>query len=715
MLLRVLALGLAWYAVELVVVLATATAVDPGDALRAWLSLLPWQLALFAGIALLLALVVRVFAPAARTLGWLAIGAATFVFVGSRVVEGAFRTTTAIHAVAAAGALAVAIALLFAAAAACGGLLPRAMRRAWPAAMWVAISLLVIPFARSAGASIALGELPVREWPGFVSSASLLAAGIGAAAVLLAAALRGRAALALAICLATCVAARGRAQEVAPRPLPDIVYVVIDTLRDDYVGPQPGAASLTPNLDAIAAEGVRFRHAYSSANLTRYAMPGLLASTTERVVGMPLAPAARTLPVFLREAGYATAGVSANPFVSVHYGYGRGFDHFADPSDAPRFLVGSLLQLALGIDRHGLAYRLGLVGSDLYYEPADRLFARGARLFGAASRPAFLYLHAMDVHGPYLPPLDLLPSDYRPSDYLAYSEYLRIPRDEVASAAFAPVLANARARYAGGVRRADAAIGRLRAQLEASGRWDEALVWITADHGEAFGEHGFTGHGVASLAPPLIQVPLLLKLPRSWSEPPRVIDEPVSPIDVLPTTLALLGRPVPPDCFGAPLDAAVRGTAPPPARDLIAWYPAADGEHYAALRGSWQLALRIAPDGVRDRQLYDLATDPGTLRDVSSAHADLAAALEAAVDAHRAREARLALVPMRGGEVDPATRERLRALGYVDDPGRMSAPLYACVGTPPISRAFPGPGPSEEWQCFKEPAEVPMAASGPAR
>jgi arylsulfatase A-like enzyme len=158
-------------------------------------------------------------------------------------------------------------------------------------------------------------------------------------------------------------------------------------------------------------------------------MPGVLASSTERVLGTPLAPEARTLPMLLRDAGYATAGVSANPFVSAHYGYARGFDRFSDPSDAPTFLIGSMLQLLLGVDR-GMTYRLGLAGSDSFYEPAERVFARGLRVLEADPKPSFLYLHTMDVHGPYLPPHRFLPPGYRPGDYVGYSRFLRLSRDD---------------------------------------------------------------------------------------------------------------------------------------------------------------------------------------------------------------------------------------------------------------------------------------------
>jgi arylsulfatase len=446
---------------------------------------------------------------------------------------------------------------------------------------------------------------------------------------------------------------------------PDVVVVLIDALRDDHVGPQGDVRTLTPNLDAIAAEGVRFRRAYSAANLTRRAMPALLASSTERVVGTPLAPNVRTLATELRDAGYATIGVSANPFVSQHYGWDRGFARFSDPSDAPTFLVAPLVQLLLNVDG-GIAYHLGVAGSALYYEPGRRLFSRGLRMLDAAPRPALLYLHAMDVHGPYLPPRRLLPPDYDPTGYVSYSRMLRLSREQVLDPAFAPVLRNARQRYAAGVRLADENLGRLRDALIQRGRWDESLVCIVADHGEALGEEGFMGHGVASLMPALTQVPFIWKLPRSWGVAPREVDEPVSTTDLLPTVLALLGRPALPEAFGTSLASALRDAAAPPRHDVVAWNPWEGVDHYTAIADTWQLAVDVAPDGARTRALFDLAADPGAADDVAVAHVELVKSLEAAVDRHREQERQLAH-GAQPGAIDAATRARLRALGYVDD------------------------------------------------
>ena len=320
------ALGLAWYALELGLVLFGGTGVDRSEAVGIWLSLLPWQMALFALLGVVLIPVVRVLQPSPEGFGWLAVGGASFVFVGARVGEGALRTASVADAGMDLASLGAAIAASLAIVAACGRLLPATLRRVWPVAIQVGVSLLVVPFARRAGAAIALGELGIREWPSFVSAGSLTFAALGVVATLAAGVLRGdtgrRARLVLVLAAGiACGSAPGVAiaqgVDATPRAAPDVVFLLVDTLRADHVGPRGTAPTLTPNLDAIAAEAIHFERAYSPANLTRRAMPGVLASSTERVLGTPLAPEARTLPMLLRDAGYATAGVSANPFVSA--------------------------------------------------------------------------------------------------------------------------------------------------------------------------------------------------------------------------------------------------------------------------------------------------------------------------------------------------------------------------------------------------------------
>src|SRR5690606_108281 len=137
-----------------------------------------------------------------------------------------------------------------------------------------------------------------------------------------------------------------------------------------------------------------------------------------------------------------------------------------------------------------------------------------------------------------------LPPAFRFADFFSYHDFNRLTgRGVLGSPAFARHLTNLKQLYEAEVRYTDEELGRLFDRLRREGRWDETLVWLLSDHGEAFGEHDYAGHAGSNMTTTLLHVPLLLKLPRSWNVAPRVVEEVVSTYDVLPTTLGLLGLP----------------------------------------------------------------------------------------------------------------------------------------------------------------------------
>lgn len=172
----------------------------------------------------------------------------------------------------------------------------------------------------------------------------------------------------------------------APRR-PDVVLVVIDTLRADRVGRHGRAASLTPTLDALAAQGTLFENVIAQAPHT---IPSMLQLMTSRYAqGLEIAPTDRTLAELLRDAGYDTLAVVENPNFEQHpeaHGLRRGFR---------RFYRNGLL------DGASLAQQLYKTDT-----PADAVTAQAARAVRTRdrTRPLFLWVHYFDPHDPYLPP-----------------------------------------------------------------------------------------------------------------------------------------------------------------------------------------------------------------------------------------------------------------------------------------------------------------------
>jgi len=245
---------------------------------------------------------------------------------------------------------------------------------------------------------------------------------------------------------------------------PNVLLITLDTTRADRMGFLGSTRGLTPQLDALAHEGVVFTRAYAQAPITTVSHATILTGTFppfHRVndFGSPLAPSVPYLPSLFRDAGYRTAAfvgsLVLDPWTGTAPGFDRGFDTF----DA--------------------GFRLRRPGEDRYQtieRRGDEVAARALRwIAGAGAGPWFLWVHLYDAHDPYDPPADL-------------------------KRRFAD------ARYDGEIAAVDRAAGRL---LQAA---PGAIVAMAADHGEALGDHGEEAHGVF-LYDAVLHVPLAIRLP----------------------------------------------------------------------------------------------------------------------------------------------------------------------------------------------------------
>jgi len=405
----------------------------------------------------------------------------------------------------------------------------------------------------------------------------------------------------------------------ADQPLPNIVFILVDTLRADRLGAYGHSAELTPTMDALAAEGVIFDQAISAAPWTQPAVASLFCSyypqvhqvlRYDRAVegafrgGAQLAvfdDRFRTLAERLREAGYQTAGFSANPFVVEKYGFAQGFEHY-DSSFAMNTTPGNVVNDA------ALAW----------LEQRD------------TKRPFFLYLHYMDVHGPYLagpeylePLLDAV--EKRPNKRLltlqeqcnllylgkhaphGYSDLTRLN-------ALSPYREYWVARYEAGVAEVDHHLGELRAALEQRGLWNDTYVVLTADHGEALCEHGFWDHGLSANHNQL-HVPLILRWPGVLPGGQHVGGW-VRLIDVMPTLLAQLRLPPVAGVQGESLVPLLRDPAAGATRAAFAECVKLGPEQKALYLGSHKLLVQEGEP--RGYLLFDVGTDPGEQRPLTA-------------------------------------------------------------------------------------------------
>ena len=386
---------------------------------------------------------------------------------------------------------------------------------------------------------------------------------------------------------------------------PDILFILIDSIKASHLGCYGYGRDTTPNIDRFAkAECVRFETVIPGGSWTIPAVMTLFTSlpADEHRRVMPNLPhdgKAVTFAETLRGAGYATVGITANGMVSHRFGYGKGFDLWDDYS--------ATLPPEAGMMRAASGYAKGMALTKM---GLNRLKRRDP------AKPLFLFLFYMDPHWDFYPPL--------PCDRMFDSTGKGPIRNAWAMKAD-KVTPEIRRRtldaYDGEIAYCDNAISNLLASVAAMPRWNDTVVVIAGDHGESFWERGFSGHG-NYLYDQELKVPLMIRVPKNRGlKPGGVVKGQVGGIDLAPTLLDLAGVPVPPSWKGRSLVSAMeRGTS--------------DGCHVVTetrVRDKlWQRAVRTdrwkviaIDDFTKPVEAYDLVADPGETNNLVRAGASL--------------------------------------------------------------------------------------------
>ncbi|MFN2399274.1 MAG: sulfatase [Gemmatimonadaceae bacterium] len=321
---------------------------------------------------------------------------------------------------------------------------------------------------------------------------------------------------------------------------PNVLFIILDTVRALNLSVYGYARATSPNLDRLAQRGVVFDRAMATASWT---MPSHASMFTGRwpyelVVGrkeqlLPLK--VPTIAEVLRDHGYYTAGFVANPRVSRISGLAAGMIHHEDFDHSfGMFLQSSALVRKVASKK----WFRRLTG---YYQPLVRKNAREinedflAWLPSAEKRPFFAFINYMDAHAPYLPP--------PPFDTLFHRGVRgrRPPLGEELNVARQPAdfVDIEVAAYDGSIAYLDNQLGRLFAELDRRGVLQNTLIIISADHGEELGERGEFGHGHSQRLE-ILHVPLIIVPPGGARTMPRV-SQPVSLRSVPSTVLEVTG------------------------------------------------------------------------------------------------------------------------------------------------------------------------------
>jgi arylsulfatase A-like enzyme len=463
---------------------------------------------------------------------------------------------------------------------------------------------------------------------------------------------------------------------------PNVLLIVIDTLRADRVGAYGNSRGLTPFLDALAARGTLFERAYAVCSWTVPSVASLLTSrypTQHHVVNFfsRVPEAEVTLAERLQQAGWVAGGFSANPNLRTDRGFAQGFDEL-------------WTDLTPKVDVPGDTVR------------SKALAWLDGRWSGRSPTPVMLYLQYMEPHEPYDPrepfrsrfvvdddgkPFDpegalrtVIASQLPTGGRTAGGEPMPLPDLVKGLAAsgrklsdqdLAPLVQLKQRRnerlYDGDVAAADDQVRRLFDELGSRGFLDNALVIVMSDHGEEFLEHGGTSHG-RTLYEESVRVPLILVGPGIPAG--LRVAERVSLIDLAPTLLELLGLPKEPRFEGRSLVPLMTETdartAHAPTDIVLQFEPSLTPEfenrvHSRALIHNDDKLL-VALDG--STESYDLATDPGERGGGPHPSVEQQHALRdrlSRVDAHLGQRAG---TPVASAPIDDALRRRLRALGY---------------------------------------------------
>jgi arylsulfatase len=410
-----------------------------------------------------------------------------------------------------------------------------------------------------------------------------------------------------------------------------VILISLDTLRGDHAGFLGYERETTPNLDALAREGVVFERAFATSCWTLTSHMGMLTGLYPEQHGVvsndaALNPRIPLLAERLRERSYVTIGLYEHGWIDARHGFDRGFDVFrghADAEEAEAHLAEELASLP-------------------------------------EKRPFFLFLHLFDIHcDPFLARPGVF---YDPPP--PYDRHFRADAPDVLAAVdFKQALAQPGslspnqldalvALYDGGIRYTDAKLGAWLEEWRRRGLLERAVVIVTADHGEALGQRAGELDEHGGMYQEGLRVPLVVRFPDRRRAGERRAQA-VNSVDIVPTVLELAGIAPDPRLPGYPL------FGERPADSVMAAMLAKD---FALLQWPWKIR-----GSQEESVLHQLERDPGETEPLALTSPEGQAiyrSMHAAFQRERARLAPLDAPPGVATELTAEALERLKAIGY---------------------------------------------------
>lgn len=442
--------------------------------------------------------------------------------------------------------------------------------------------------------------------------------------------------------------------------VPDIILISIDSVRPDHLGCYGYGRATSPTIDLLASQGVRCENAISTTSWTLPAHAALFTGLYDSAHGLVdngqrLAEAHVTLAEILGQAGYQTAGFFGGPYLHPVFGVAQGFGTYEScmtklPDNADERLV-------------RLESRNPVSASHADITGPRTLKKVKTWLAQADERPMFVFLHFWDPHYDYIPPkkyIEMFDPDYQGQVNVENFMSNRAINPYMAQRDLQHVVAL----YDGEIRFTDDILGEILTELDRAGRGQQALIVLTADHGEEFFEHGGKGHQ-RTLFDEVVRIPLIFRWTGDLPQGATVTDQ-VRLIDVMPTILALAGVRLDTKVQGRDISRLLRGDIQP-AQSAICELLVNQGQT-RALRTN---RMKVVKDWRSSKWAYfDLEQDPREQRAIASSTGPAKALLE---ELEKTTRESLSLYVRRTHgksqevQISEEMLQRLRSLGYIDD------------------------------------------------
>jgi len=312
----------------------------------------------------------------------------------------------------------------------------------------------------------------------------------------------------------------------AKPPRPNVVLIVLDTTRADFLSCNGFKKRTTPGIDRLAMKGTRYTKAFatdfwtlpSHASLLTGLYPSEAQATSETNY---LPDRVTTIAETLQEAGYRTGAIVCNPWVSAERGFKQGFSFFHEVRPPEK------------------------IPSDFHVEQEGAYKAREwLEQAAGGDQPFFFFANFNLPHLPFRPQASVLKQFQTrqwPGDRI--SRLMEVAGMWAHLAGALPLddqdFAAMRDLYAAEVHLADRFVHQLAYVLESTKVLGRTLVIVTSDHGENIGDHGMIDH-LLSMYDTTVQVPLVIRYPKRFKKK-AVSDELVSLVDIVPTILDVCG------------------------------------------------------------------------------------------------------------------------------------------------------------------------------